>query len=45
MKKIINWINWHLAGLRDPECFFEVTGDDVDSHIATVGIDEPTINY
>ncbi len=39
MKKIINWINWYLGGLRDPGCFFEGTGDEFDKHLETIGLD------
>lgn len=24
IKIVINWMNYHLGGLRDPECFFEI---------------------
>ena len=40
IKKIINWINWNLGGLRDPESFFQGTGDEIDRHIETFGIHE-----
>lgn len=43
IKRIINWLNWNIGGLRDPDCFFS-TGDPVADHIAAFGFDKPTLN-
>lgn len=37
-------MNWHLGGLRDPDCFFAEAGDATDQHIAAYGLDEPSLN-
>lgn len=36
-------MNWHLGGLRDPNCFF-ASEDPIDIHIAQFGVDEPSLN-
>lgn len=44
IKKTINWMNWHIGGLRDSECFFEV-GDPIENwaviHALTGNIPAP----
>lgn len=39
IKSIINWANYFLGGLRDPECFFSV-GDPLVTEYATSAFDE-----
>lgn len=44
LKRAVNWANWHLGGLRDPDAFFKVTGDPIGDHIVSFGFDEPSLN-
>ena len=43
IKRIVNWMNRHLGGLRGPDAFF-ILDDPIDIHIAQFGIDEPNLN-